>query len=201
MNRYSRIQTIKKKSGEKVMFFFFLIFAVISCKNEPLPKPKAFLALEYPEANYQLTDLNCPYLFEKNSEAKLKGAKVNVPCWLNIEYPKMRATIFLTYQKVNNNLDSLLMDAQKLPLQHTIKADFIEGDVYTNKENRTYGMFYEVEGNAASQAQFYLTDSTENFITGSLYFNQKPNFDSIMPAAAYIKRDMRRLMETLQWND
>ena len=44
----------------------------------------------------------------------------------------MNGVIFITYQPVKNNLDSLLMDAQKLPLQHTIKADVIEGDVYTN---------------------------------------------------------------------
>jgi len=61
-------------------------------------------------------------------------------------------------------------------------------------------MFYEIDGNAASQAEFYITDSTKHFLTGSLYFNQRPNFDSIMPAAAYIKKDMRHLMETLKWN-
>ena len=200
MNRYNRKQISGREFGKKMLIFLLLIFVVAACKNDPLPKPKAFLALEYPEASYKEVDINCPYSFEKNAEAQLAGAKVKVPCWLNLEYPHMKATIFLTYQKVNNNLDSLLIDAQKLPLQHTIKADFIEGDVYTNNINKTYGMFYEVEGNAASQAQFYLTDSTQNFITGSLYFNQKPNFDSIMPAAAYIKKDMRHLMETLRWN-
>jgi gliding motility-associated lipoprotein GldD len=116
-----------------------------------------------------------------------------------LEYPLLNASIFLTYQQVNNNLDSLLQDAQKLPLQHTIKADFIEGDVYTNPKNRTYGMFYEVDGDAASQAQFYLTDSTTHFMTGSLYFNHKPNFDSIMPAAAYLKKDLKRMIETMEW--
>jgi gliding motility-associated lipoprotein GldD len=100
---------------------------------------------------------------------------------------------------VRNNLDSLLTDAQKLPLQHTIKADAIEGSVYTNEFHRTYGMFYQVSGNAASQAQFYLTDSVNHFLTGSVYFDAQPNFDSILPAASYLKRDIRHLMETVEW--
>lgn len=111
----------------------------------------------------------------------------------------MRATIFVTYQRVQSNLDSLLSDAQKLPLQHTIKADVIQGDLYVNESHRTYGMFYEVSGDAASQAQFYLTDSTRHFLTGSIYFNVEPNFDSISPAADYLKKDMRHLMESLSW--
>jgi len=33
----------------------------------------------------------------------------------------------------------------------------------------------------------------------SVYFYAKPNFDSILPAAQYLKEDMRRIMETLEW--
>lgn len=157
--------------------------------------------MEYPEPEYSQLQIGCPYVFERNELANLKAARGNNECWINLDYPLLNATLFLTYQTVNDNLDSLLMDAQRLPLQHTIKADYIEGDVYVNPSNETYGMFYEVEGDAASQAQFYITDSVKHFITGSLYFNQKPNFDSIMPAAAYLKNDMRHLMETMEWQE
>lgn len=187
------------------MHKFFIIFLIAiftsSCKEDTLPKPRAFLALEYPNPQYAAIDFGCPYKFEKNNIAQVNAAKGRNPCWINLKYSLLDATVFITYQSVNNNLDSLLMDAQRLPLQHTIKADFIEGDIYTNPTNKTYGMFYEVDGNAASQAQFYITDSTKHFITGSLYFNQKPNFDSIMPAAAYLKQDMKHLMETLKWEE
>lgn len=172
---------------------------LLSCAESPQPKPAGFLALEYPEAEYEPAVLDCPYRFEKNSEAivlKPGGAK---PCWINLHYSDLKGTIFITYQQVRNNLDSLLADAQRLPLQHTIKADAIEGDMYTNDYNRTYGMFYEVRGDAASQAQFYLTDSIRHFVTGSVYFNVEPNYDSIFPAAYYLKGDMRHLMESLEW--
>ena len=183
-----------------------LIFAIlgillfcVSCKDDPQPKPKGFLALEYPEAKYRRIDIGCPYSFEMNTEAEISPSRNRIPCWIDLNYKAMNGAIFLTYQPVQNNLDSLLMDAQKLPLQHTIKADVIEGDVYTNEIHDTYGIFYEVDGNAASQAQFYLTDSTDHFITGSVYFNSLPNFDSIVPAAEYLKQDIRHLMESLRW--
>ena len=64
---------------------------------------------------------------------------------------------------------------------------------------RVSGMFYQIGGNAASQSHFYLTDSVQNFVTGSLYFDAAPNFDSIYPAVVYLREDIMHLMETLEW--
>jgi gliding motility-associated lipoprotein GldD len=111
----------------------------------------------------------------------------------------MKATIYLTYKPVHGDIEKLLKDAQKLTYEHVIKADDILEQPYLNAEKKVYGMFYQVDGNAATNSQFYVTDSTKHFITGSVYFYAKPNFDSVMPAASYIKNDMQRLMETLKW--
>lgn len=185
----------------KKLNIFLIIIMLASCEEEIQPRPKAFLSLEYPEADYEILRTKCPYVFEKNEIATPKKPVGGKYCWLNLEYDLLGGTIFLTYQPIRNNLDSLLSDAQKLPLQHTIKAEAIEGDVYVNPYRRTYGMFYEVQGDAASQAQFYLTDSVNHFITGSVYFNVRPNFDSIFPAADYLKQDIRHLMETVRWTE
>ncbi|MCP9198924.1 gliding motility lipoprotein GldD [Gramella sp. GC03-9] len=187
----------------RILKFVLFVMVLVSagCKDDPRPKPKAFLALEYPKPSYERIDIGCPYVFEKNELAKVLPSRNQIPCWITLDYEFMKGSIFITYQPVRDNLDSLLMDAQKLPLQHTIKADLIEGDIYTNDFNQTYGMFYEIEGDAASQAQFYLTDSTDHFITGSVYFDRVPNFDSIVPAADYLKKDIRHLMESLKWKE
>lgn len=173
-----------------------LLLMLCSCKDEVLPKPAGFLRLDYPEAKYVNFQNPCPFAFEMNETAVIKGEK---ECGFAITYPKMKATIYLTYKPVNNNIDKLLRDAQKLTYEHVIKADDILEQPYLNPENKVYGMFYQVNGNAATNSQFYVTDSTKHFITGSVYFYAKPNFDSIMPAASYIKNDMQRLMETLKW--
>lgn len=172
---------------------------ILGCGKDPQPKPKGFLALNYKEATYAKAKIDCPFTFEKNTLAKIKQEPSSPPCWMNLDYSNMDAKIYLTYYPVKNNLRQLLIDAQKLPEKHTIKADFIEASIYENPDKQTFGNFYEVEGDAASQAQFYLTDSTTHFVTGAIYFEAKPNYDSILPAAAYLKKDIRHLIESLKW--
>lgn len=178
------------------IILILLSLTVISCKNDVLPKPASYLRLDYPEAKYVNFENNCPFTFEMNEAAIIKGEK---ECGFAITYPKMKATIYLTYKPVNNNIDKLLKDAQKLTYEHVIKADDILEQPYLNPDKKVYGMFYQVDGNAATNSQFYVTDSTKHFLIGSVYFYAKPNFDSIMPAASYVKNDMQRLMETLKW--
>lgn len=182
----------------KMFVFLALTVFSIGCKEEVLPKPKAMLRLEYPTAAYQTADTDCVYTFDKNS---LSNIKENKDCSLVLDYPMMKGSIYLTYKPVQGNLDTLLVDAQKLSYEHVVKADNIVEQPFINQEDGVYGMFYEVSGNAASQSQFYVTDSTDHFVTGSLYFYAKPNYDSILPAAMYLQNDIRRIMESLRWKE
>ncbi|PID68786.1 MAG: gliding motility lipoprotein GldD [Flavobacteriales bacterium] len=179
---------------------FFLILAVLtSCTNEDLlPKPKAFLRLTYEPANYEALHSDCPYTFEISDKA-IVNFKEN--CWANIAYPQLNASIDITYRPVENNITTLLQEAEKLTYNHAIKADGISGQPYENTENKKYGALLEVTGNAASPIQFHLTDSVRHFITGALYFKVQPNYDSVLPAARYIEKDIKHLMETLRWQD
>jgi gliding motility-associated lipoprotein GldD len=184
-----------KKNSTIILLISFAI-SFVSCKNEAIPKPSSYLRLDYPMAEYSHYENDCQYSFDINSNAIIteKG-----DCNFEITYPNMKATIYLSYKPVNNNIKLLLQDAQKLTYQHVIKADDILEQPYINSEKRVFGMFYQVDGNAATNTQFYLTDSTNNFVAGSVYFYAKPNFDSIMPAASYIKNDVQNLMESLKW--
>ncbi|MFT5237255.1 MAG: gliding motility-associated lipoprotein GldD [Flavobacteriaceae bacterium] len=179
---------------------YLLLFSIlISCGNEVRVKPDAKLRLEYPLGKYEREVTDCPYSFLVNDLASLKK---NKNCGMNLAYPKMQATVYLTYQKIqNNNIDSLLYDAQKLAYDHIIKAESIPEQPYVNPDKKVYGMFYLINGNAASQSHFYVTDSLNHFVTGSLYFKVKPNFDSIYPAVVYLREDIRKLMETIEWKN
>lgn len=181
-------------------------FTLLSCNEEVTPKPKAFLRLEYPEAIYKQENLDVPFSFDKNllaEDVKVKDLKApTVSYGVNIDYPKLKGTIYLTYKNIEGNKDylrSYLLDAQNFTQEHTKKADGIAGEVYENVKSNVYGMYYEVNGDAASQAQFYATDSINHFLIGSLYFYAKPNYDSIYPAAKYLQKDIKRLMESIIW--
>ena len=83
--------------------------------------------------------------------------------------------------------------------KHVQVADEISERNYENTAQNLYGMFFELKGNVASQSQFYVTDSTRHFVSGALYFETKPNYDSILPAVNYIQKDLKHLMESFRW--
>lgn len=177
----------------------FLLCLLLACSSSPLlPKPKAQLNLYYPEATYVSIENSCPYLFDINENAAFSLLN---NCESKIVYPSMRATVYLSYRPIENNLESLLADAYQMPSKHIIKASSIPEKVFINPEKKAYGTLFRIVGEAASQAQFFLTDSLDHFLVGSLYFYSRPNYDSILPAARYIEKDMVKLMETLRWEE
>jgi gliding motility-associated lipoprotein GldD len=178
-------------------FFLFTILALFySCKEDVLPKPKAYLSLSYPEKKYEDLKLKRPYSFKILQNTEIKDAQNN---WLTIKYPSLKASIDITYRPVKNNLRELLIEAEKLVFKHTSKAEQIIPKDFINKKKRVFGSLFQITGNAASHIQFHITDSTHHFIKGSLYFYAKPNYDSILPAVNYIKEDVLHLIETFSW--
>lgn len=183
---------------KKILVLLLIIFAVACNDSVMLPKPKAQLSLQYPTPSYTAVNTQCAYQFMKNNRADFELLK---NCESKLVYPEMRATIYLSYRAVEDNLDSLLADAYQMPSKHIIKAAEIPEKVFINPENRAYGTLFRIVGEAASQAQFFLTDSVNHFLVGSLYFYTRPNYDSIMPAARYIEKDLVKLMESLSWKE
>lgn len=178
------------------IFFSILITVFGACEDVIVVKPSAKLRLDYPIPYYEAIEPNVPFTFEKNNAAFLEQKESAA---INIKYPFMKATIYLTYQPIDNNLTALLQDAQKLTYDHTIKANEIFEQPRVDSIHKVYGMFYTINGDAATQSQFYVTDSLDHFVKGALYFNSKPNFDSIYPAVVYLRNDIKRLMETVSW--
>ena len=171
-------------------------FVALGCESIKQPKPKAQLRLQYPLPKYSSIPNAYSFNFEYNDWVQLKGVNKKAP---DLYYPKMKATLYLSYVEIDNNIDSLLNDAYQLPVKHMIKAEEIPERVFMAPNERVYGTLFSVVGNAASQLQFFLTDSTEHFLMGTLYFYSRPNYDSLMPAAKYVERDVMHLMETLRW--
>lgn len=178
------------------LLLFVSLFLFASCKEDVLPKPKGYLSLVYPINKYKDLSLKRPYSFNVSEFAVVKDERKN---WLKIEYPKVKASINITYRPVKGNLKELQTEAEKLVYKHAVKAEEIITKNFEDFEKKVFGSMQEISGNAASQIQFHLTDSTTNFIKGTLYFYSKPNYDSILPAVSYIKKDIMQLIETLEW--
>ena len=179
----------------RVTVFFILLF-FLSCASDYQPKPKGYLSLSYPSPDYVSLKEGAAFSFEFNRFATV----TNINAFQSkIIYAPMKATIYLNYAAVDNNLDSLLNDAYQLPAKHMIKAANIDEKIFIKESEQVYGGLFSVSGDAASQNKFYLTDSLHHFLIGSLYFYSQPNYDSIFPAAQYIEKDIEHLIETLRW--
>ena len=181
----------------KKIMYTFLGFLVISCAQETLPKPSGELRLEYPEAKYVDFSSPCNFGFQYSSFAKIENAKN--PCWYYIDYPEMKAKVFLTYFPIKNDFDLHVKESEKMVYEHTIKASAIETKSFNFPEKNVFGNFYELSGPTASNLQFFVTDSTKHYVTANLYFNTRPKPDSLAPAIDYIKKDLMHLVETFQW--
>lgn len=182
---------------------FIITVFVTSCGPAETPKPRGFFRIDFPEKKYRLFDSSCPFSFEYPVYSEMVNDRDRnaEPCFYNIETPRFKCTIHLSYKDINKNLATFIDDAHTLAYKHTIKADAIDEKPIADTKRKVYGLMYDIQGNAASPLQFYLTDSLKHFLRGSLYFNVPPNKDSLAPAITFFRKDILHLIETLQWKD
>ncbi len=179
-----------------------LLLLTISCDRSYTPKPTGYIRVHYPEKEYRAFEQAEPYSFEvpvyaRVEESRTKNAE---PWWYNVRFPEYDGTVHLSYKQVDRNIDQLIEESRSLVYKHTSQADGILEIPYLDTAGRKYGILYELKGNVASSVQFFMTDSTEHFLRGSLYFRTTPNRDSLNPIIAFVQEDIEHMIETLEWN-
>jgi gliding motility-associated lipoprotein GldD len=184
--------------------FLLSVFAAFSCTdNSYLPRPTGYLRIDLPEASYQRFDSAFPYSFEYSVIARLEFDEFTQsdPFWMNISYPDYDAKIHLSYKDLtSHNLYSLREDARNFVFRHSEKAHGIRESFVNLPQTRVFGLVYFIDGKeAASPFQFYVTDSLNHFIRGALYFNTRPNNDSLKPVIDFIVNDVDRMLATFEW--
>lgn len=193
------IQNVISCLGSVLILSFFLI----SCERDYLPKSLGYNRLELPEPSYRLLPDTLPYIFEYSAHANLlkDTSSIRGRYWVEIYYPKLKANIHVTYIALNQNeklLKELLNDTYVLTAKHQIKASAIDEIIVKTPTGKTV-VIAELDGDVPSQFQFSITDSTQNFLRGALYFNTKVNNDSLQPAIEYMKKDIMHLVNTMDW--
>lgn len=188
------------KNTLTVFFISFLIF-ITSCEIESYtPKPKGYFRIDLPEKKYESANLDCPFTFEKPIYASIKKVdQADKPCWFNLDFTSLKASLYFSYNTLNNNIEKYLEDSRTLAFKHSVKATDIEQIAINYPQKGVYGLIYDIKGDAASEFQFHLTDSTTHFLVGSLYFNAPPNQDSIQPVLEFVKQDIEHLFSTFEW--
>jgi len=195
-------------------------------EEDPVPRPYGYSKAVLPQRNRVVWDSSVfPARFEFNSVAvpRLLSSDLGInkegnrpmqagTLWMNLDYAGLRAQVHLSYHPLNrvyfgngqkvgvaDALAVLMAETQRMTFKHTLKASGIEEALVKYPEHRVFGMLYTVRGNAASQTQFYVTDSIRHYLRGSLYFGATPNADSLQPYSEYILEDVKHLLSTLTW--
>ncbi len=186
-----------------------ILFSFGACRpSDPVPKPKGYFKIALPEEHkyQQFTKAGFPFSFAYPVYGKITQdtglvLQENAPYWINVSFPDWDATVYLSYKPISQKepIAKLINESYKLSYSHDIRADYIKTPAFKTQNGLT-GIYYHVGGNAASAYQFYLTDSSHNFIRGALYFNVAPNSDSLMPATEFLRKDLEHLVESLEFN-
>jgi gliding motility-associated lipoprotein GldD len=200
----------------KTTFFTFLftfILLVFSCNSPYTPRERGYFRIDFPERSYQVfNDPGYPYTFEYPMYGKITRDSSFFE-----DNPQFNGRVYLSYKSiggksiykvktekgyrdsiVSNTFDGLREEAYRMTFKHTLKASGITDSSFQTS-NGIPGMYFKVEGNAATSRQFYVTDSLKHFLRGALYFNTAPNSDSLSIVNDFLETDMRHLIETLHW--
>ncbi len=210
-------------------FIFFLSISLFlaSCNSPYVSKKRGYFNIELPQRSYQLFDQEgFPYSFEYPVYANIVkdstffDTNPENPYWVNIDFPQFHSRIFLSYKIIGgkalykikqsdgtyndslgtNYFDKMVNDAFTLTNKNNVVSNSINDSlIYTS--NGVSGVFFKVGGNAATSKQFFLTDTTKNFIRGALYFDVTPNADSLKPVQDFLQADMDHMINSFKWKN
>jgi gliding motility-associated lipoprotein GldD len=195
----------------RVLIVCCLPLFLVNCGEEipPVPKPRSYPRIEFPQRAYvPLATDYCPFDFERPASTTIEQetsffdeAPVH-PCWFDLELaPALNGNLHFSYYPVTSyeQWEELRDEAFELVGVHNQRASNIEEIVIHRDEARVHGVAFDIAGPAASPFQFFLTDSTDHFLRGALYFDTRVNPDSLAPVIDYVKEDIFRIVETLDW--
>lgn len=213
-----------QKAFTYLVVFIFSLW-IIACNSTYTSKKKGYYKIDFPERKYVVFQQEgFPYTFEYPAYAKIIkdstyfDATAENPYWINIDFPQFGGRIFLSYKIIGgksvykikqangtykdstgfNSFDNMVTDSYNLTNKNQAITSAIKDSVM-HTANGVTGIFFKVGGNAATAKQFFLSDTTKNFIRGALYFDVTPNADSLKPVQDFLQEDIAHMINTFKW--
>ena len=177
-----------------------LTAGLTSCDSAPaVPRPKGYFRIALHDTLFRDVALDCPVDLPMSGAALLEPVRDFAPdsCWFNLVYPSYAARIHCTYAG-GVDLTPVVEDAFRLAYEHEVKADAIEVRQRQYDEGGM-AMTWRISGDAASPLQFLRTNGQDRFLRGALYFELRPNADSLAPVVARIEADVDHLLNAMTW--
>lgn len=214
------MNTMKKPTVILLCTLFF-----IACNDVYTSKKRGYFHINLPAHQYRsFNRAGFPYTFEYPVYAQITqdstyfDTKPENDYWVNIDFPQFGAKIYLSYKIIGgkasykikqpdgsyrdsvgvNVFDLMVNDAFNLTNKNEVVATSIRDSLFRNPFGVT-GISFKVGGNAATARQFFVSDTTHNFLRGALYFNATPNADSLKPVQDFLQADVDKLINSFRW--
>jgi gliding motility-associated lipoprotein GldD len=202
-----------------------LLMLLMACNSNYTSRKKGYFKIDLPEHQYQVFNKQgFPYSFEYPVYATVIQDSTYFDStpennyWINLDFPAFNARLFMSYKIIGglapykikqsdgsykdslgvNQFDLIVNDAFNLTNKNDVIASSIKDSLIKNP-NGISGVFFKVGGNAATASQFFLSDTTKNFIRGALYFDATPNADSLRPVQEFLRKDLEHLINTFEF--
>lgn len=186
------------------LFLMGLLLVLTACIDYT-PKPRGWLRIDPPSpASYlPLDTAPLPYTFRRAAQSiVLLPADSGLQQGVTLSYPAWGATIYGSCLPVNRQqVGQAVAEGRRLLLRQLPYGARVEEKSYTHAEAKVYGSLFFVDGDAASPIQFLLTDSDRYLFRGALYYDCRPDADSLAPVTGYLRTDIIELIESFRWRD
>lgn len=189
-----------------IKYLALLLLFIGSCADADVavPKPRIYPKVEYPVRGYQsFNSDDCGFTFQYPEYGKiLFKPDNNTPpntCFFDIVFPMYNASVYCSTFEIKDvsQYESLVSDSYEIVAQINKRSDYME-EFRLETPNGFGGILFQFSGPAASPIQFFLSDTSDLFFKGALYFNAETNADSLQPIVTFIKDDVLKLVETLE---
>jgi gliding motility-associated lipoprotein GldD len=214
-----------KKNNIVPLVLGCLLMLLMACNSNYTSRKKGYFKIDLPEHQYQVFNKQgFPYSFEYPVYATVIQDSTYFDStpennyWINLDFPAFNARLFMSYKIIGglapykikqsdgsykdslgvNQFDLMVNDAFNLTNKNDVIASSIKDSLIRNPHGIS-GVFFKVGGNAATASQFFLSDTTKNFIRGALYFDATPNADSLRPVQEFLRKDLEHLISTFEF--
>lgn len=199
---------LSRKTLGRIMPGLLLVLAAglagVSCSRKYTPKPDAYFRIDPYPGDYRRITLLEPLLsfeipegttesLDRDSTRHPDGVR-----WLNIRFPRYRATLYCSYHPLRGNLDRLLDESRELVYRQSIRPDVVQAGNYENDSLHIYATLYDLSAESATPLQFVVTDSTRYLLRGAVYFDEPGRSDSIAPVVDDLSNHIVHLIESIE---
>lgn len=181
----------------------------VSCQEDnPVPKPRTYPRMDLPTGKFITFDNQaCPFTFEypdynlyEKSQDWRRPEELTDSCWFSLLVPELGAHLFMSYHHISSrrDYDKYISDTYRIIDQINKRSDYTE-EVVVRNNHGVAGLKFLFTGSAASPIHFYLSDTTQHFAKGALYYDHGTAPDSMRPATNQLLQDIDHMLASWQW--